>query len=567
MKQTLKSVAVYLFFIVAGIITLLLGVVCPYYFRGIAPGLINKAGENTEQVSDLAAELTDFGRISPVFEFNYTIDDLQLKDRLYELAKDNPTYYFSGGSAPYVEEIIRRLDLKETDYSKPTTVVDLFTPKRHREYIADFLSRSRNANVKDLLATRDLKGTVILSPVQSASGTPMDIAILSTALLIQAEEIPRKLAAEISNISRGAMQGSSTAIERMENIYLSMLTLGKRFQWVSLSELMRTIDSTDSLIKTAGLLRQYPSHKSLLFTTFLLQKDPSPIFAFIDRYGKEALVDLDEAVIHGQGSLQLLLERKSPIYRPTAWNHQLDSLQILLLETPVYRIAIENPKLTGVIKLLLLFSSGLCFIILLRLVAHATRSDYRNWVASFLANMGNVAIAVAFAITVWLSLEPEFLKQQDHRPEPIQINFASANPFENLKSDVMNSMQIDQVTLLILGLFLILQVAIYAYSRVRLQEIKKLEATPEIKLRLIENEDNLFDSGLYVGLSGTVASLIMLALHIVEASLMAAYASTLFGIIFVAILKIFNVRPYRKQLIMELEDDKPVRRQASLKLK
>ncbi len=567
MKPTFKSITVYLFFTLAGIVTLLLGVVCPYYFRGLAPTLIDKAGEHTTQVADLASELTDFGRISPVFEFNYTVENLKLNDRLYQLARENPVYYFSGGSAPYVEEIIRRLNLETSDFSHPTTVVELFTPKQHREYISDFLSRTRNLNVKDILDSRELKGTVILSPVGSASGTPMDIAILTTALLIQAEETPRKFAAELANISRGAMQGSTTAIERLENVYLAMLTLGKRFQWVSLSELMRTIETTDSLVKTASLFRQFPDRKSLLFTVLMLHKDPQGIFEFIDRYGDEALTDFDEAVKHGEGSIQLLLDRKSPIYRPNAWNHQLDSLQLLLLKTPFYRVAINNPTLTGVIKLLLLFSAGLCFIILLRLVIHGTRSNYRGWVASFLANIGNIAIAVAFAISVWLSLEPEFLKQQEHQPEPIHISFASANPFENLKSDVMNSMHIDQVTLLILGLFFILQIAIYAYSRVRLQEIKKMEIAPEIKLRLIENEDNLFDSGLYVGLGGTVASLIMLALNIVEASLMAAYASTLFGILFVAILKIFNVRPYRKQLILEIKVDSPVHRQAALKLK
>jgi len=120
----------------------------------------------------------------------------------------------------------------------------------------------------------------------------------------------------------------------------------------------------------------------------------------------------------------------------------------------------------------------------------------------------------------------------------------------------MNNISIDQVTLLVLGLFFLLQGAIYAYSRVKIQQIKRLDATAEIKLKLLENEEHLFDSGLYVGLSGTVASLIMIALNIVQASLMAAYASTLFGIIFVAILKIFNIRPYKSALILSL--NKPV---------
>jgi hypothetical protein len=45
----------------------------------------------------------------------------------------------------------------------------------------------------------------------------------------------------------------------------------------------------------------------------------------------------------------------------------------------------------------------------------------------------------------------------------------------------------------------------------------------------------------------------MVAIGLVEASLMAAYASTLFGILFVALLKVLHLRPYRRKLIMAAE--------------
>jgi hypothetical protein len=569
LKRVFKSATVYTLFLAAGIGSLLLGMVCPFFFRGIAPSLVQRAGQGTPQVHQLAAELTDFGRIGPVFELGYALETVSFQDRLYQLARENSSYFFSGGSAPYIEEIIRRLDLDARKFPKPTSVVELVTPRHHRTYVADFLSRSRNLHVQDILQTRNLKGTIILSPVDAPSGTPTDIAILTLALLIQADEMPRQLAAEVANLSRGAMQGSTTAIEHTEQVWLSVLSLARRFQWVSLSELIRTHDSVQSLNRTAALFRQYQGHRSLLISVYLLHRDPGAIFEYIERYGDEAMTDLAEALPHGKGAIDLLFQRKLPIYRPNAWNPSFDAIEDRLLSTAFYRVAIEQPVLTGIIKLLLLFTAGLCFIILLRLLINRTQSGYRSWVASFLANLGNISIAVAFAICLWLSLEPEFLKQQDEpRPPPIQIQFIAANPFENLKSDLMNSMHIDQVTLLILGLFFILQLAIYAYSRIRLQEIKKLDVQPETKLKLIENEDNLFDSGLYVGLGGTVASLIMLAVNIVEASLMAAYASTLFGIIFVAVLKIFNVRPYRNQLILESRVEPPSPpRQTVLKLK
>ena len=117
------------------------------------------------------------------------------------------------------------------------------------------------------------------------------------------------------------------------------------------------------------------------------------------------------------------------------------------------------------------------------------------------------------------------------------------------------TVELDLVAGIILGMFFIIQLAIYLYCLVRITEVKKQDAKPQLKLKLLQNEENLFDSGLYVGLGGTVISLILLVAGVLQASLIAAYASTLFGIIFVAILKIFNVRPYASQLIIENEDN------------
>ena len=116
--------------------------------------------------------------------------------------------------------------------------------------------------------------------------------------------------------------------------------------------------------------------------------------------------------------------------------------------------------------------------------------------------------------------------------------------------------KITQITIIALVLFFLVQVCTYALCLVKLKEIKKQEAHSRLKLRLLDNEENLFDSGLYLGLGGTVLSLVMLALGIVKPGLMAAYSSTLFGIIFVSALKIFHVRPYRRKLIVENETER-----------
>ncbi|MCD8482927.1 MAG: hypothetical protein LR015_09855 [Verrucomicrobia bacterium] len=101
----------------------------------------------------------------------------------------------------------------------------------------------------------------------------------------------------------------------------------------------------------------------------------------------------------------------------------------------------------------------------------------------------------------------------------------------------------DQVTLIVLLMFFVVQLMVFMFCMVRLKEVRSADEPARTKLQLLENEENLFDLGLYVGLGGTVGSLIMIVLNIVEASLMAAYASTLFGILFVAIFKVAYCGP------------------------
>jgi hypothetical protein len=111
----------------------------------------------------------------------------------------------------------------------------------------------------------------------------------------------------------------------------------------------------------------------------------------------------------------------------------------------------------------------------------------------------------------------------------------------------------NQLSLLALLLFFVLQALLYLASLLKLAEIRRQNVPPRIKLRLLENEDHLFDAGLYLGFVGTIISLILVSLGVIKPSLMAAYSSTSFGIIFVSLFKIVNLRPTRRKLLMEAE--------------
>src|SRR5213078_4228731 len=123
-----------------------------------------------------------------------------------------------------------------------------------------------------------------------------------------------------------------------------------------------------------------------------------------------------------------------------------------------------------------------------------------------------------------------------------------ANPSHHKPLFYMNP-----TSLLTLVLFFVLQGLLYVACLVKLAEIRRQNVVPRIKLRLLENEEHLFDAGLYLGFCGTIISLILVSLNIIQFSLMAAYSSTSFGIIFVSFFKIFHLRPARRKLLMEAE--------------
>jgi hypothetical protein len=111
----------------------------------------------------------------------------------------------------------------------------------------------------------------------------------------------------------------------------------------------------------------------------------------------------------------------------------------------------------------------------------------------------------------------------------------------------------NQLSLLTLLLFFVLQALIYTACLVKLAEIRRQNIAPRIKLKLLKNEDHLFDAGLYLGFVGTIISLILVSLGVIKPSLMAAYSSTSFGIIFCSVFKIFHLRPLCRQLLLESE--------------
>jgi hypothetical protein len=121
---------------------------------------------------------------------------------------------------------------------------------------------------------------------------------------------------------------------------------------------------------------------------------------------------------------------------------------------------------------------------------------------------------------------------------------------KSIKPKLMNQSNLSLTTL---AVFFVLQGLLYLSCLIKLAEIRRQKVPPPMKLKLLENEDHLFDAGLYLGFAGTIVSLIFASLKVITFSLMAAYSCTAFGIIFVSIFKICHLRPARRVLLMEAD--------------
>ena len=165
--------------------------------------------------------------------------------------------------------------------------------------------------------------------------------------------------------------------------------------------------------------------------------------------------------------------------------------------------------------------------------------------------------ALGFLLVVLLVSEP-FLASGNQKVEtPFRLHLSAVGGAAPVGNSAITKSFMNSGILLTLLLFFVLQGLLYIACLVKLAEIRRQRVPPRIKLKLLENEEHLFDAGLYLGFVGTIVSLILVSLNVIHFSLMAAYSCTCFGIVFVVIFKIFHLRAARRQLLLEAEAESP----------
>lgn len=540
------------FWIIAAILAAC-ALLVPAHLRTIDVSVMKQAALEANTPAKIIAASLNAAQIGPAERL---IDATKTTDTAFDsqidalLAKD-PQFAISGGADPTFEDF---LELVQIDEAKNNAVVPLLLPRSERASLSGSLAESSNANVAALLDIRNLRGLLRLHPANHAAGAPYDAGVLTLALLIESGHFRPALAQQIGAIANQAALGTPAAVRSSEDLMIATLSLGRQLDYRSLANLATITKTPSDWAQMATMFRAQPERINQLYAALRFAESSEKVFNYLAAFSETSSQDIDQALELGPGAVNYLLESEQSIYRPSTMAAK--TMALITPFRPQFAIELthDSTQLGLALKFCLFFFAGLAFAFGMGAAWRASLGKKQPVVSKTnpMIWARDALLSLAVAITIWTFFEPDILKSNDKTVDAgPRIEFAVADTLESLKSPIKAMQELNQVTLLVLALFFVTQLVIYSFCLIKLREISKQQLSAEMKIKLLENEENLFDFGLYVGLGGTVLSLILVAVGIVEASLMAAYASTLFGILFTALLKVMHLRPYRRTLILE----------------
>ncbi len=539
---------IFLICVVLGLTLLGCGLLVPAHWSAVDAGVLQAAGRNTTALLADGRRMekeNKFGNaclLAAAAESENIPDAAKFASGVTNLAAQNPGVFFWGDDLATVRIF--------SDGVNPSESLTAFLIQReNREAALAQLQGSRSAAVAELLRTRLLNNTVLLPASGSASGQTFDTAVAICGLLLEENRLTENLSGEISEFASQANNGGNSA--PLERTLLDFLSLGQRFNWDQLTAFVARAPDAGTLDRLADETRNDDENLPVLFAAVVLSGHPADVSEYVARFPETGLSDLGLSLRDGAGGVTRLaaggeryyhsnLEQRVTAYNPFGAIYSFGA-----------GATVRNLPLAMAVKWLLYLLAGFFLALALHFVVPPVERALQvrgfHIVREFLFSVG-------FLLAVLLLSEP-FLAQAGQKEQhfsfrllPSPLGGSVPAGIAGITQTIMNPTII--ITLLV---FFVLQALVYTSCLVKLAEIRRQNIPPRMKLKLLENEDHLFDAGLYLGFVGTIVSLIVASLGLVQFSLMAAYSSTSFGIVFVVIFKIFHLRPLRRHLLMESE--------------
>jgi len=525
-----------------GVGLLLLAWLLPVNVKSLNPALLREAGRGTTSVATFGRELLQLDKPGPaslVLEAARKIGDSgtpALETAYAAYAQQHRDLMAWGGWDVALEPLLA--SRTTAGPAEPQAVLGFMVTNQARENLRRYLAVSRLPGVQTLLKTAAITDTQRFVPAKRPGGQPLDAVILLTAYLWQTEHLSSGLQREVRGLAEAAVV--SGHMGELEDFYLDILTLGKRLNWVQLSELLRTTDNLGTVAQFAHLARIAPEHLPVIYTAALLSRSADGVAGYLIAFGHPGAEHLQLALSHGEGAVKQLVLRQAPVTHGAGSEFEIGA-----------SFALRHPEMALLVKYAA-FLGGI--FLLLRAVDLRLFKSVEQTLHNAFPRMGSGLIAVILTFIFFVFSEPFLLKAaplSDYRIKlAIPVISAAITPATQ-PSTTPNTM--DLSTILSITAFAAIQVGMYVICLLKIAEIARQDVSPATKLKLMDNEENLFDGGLYIGIAGTATALVLQVLGLINANLLAAYSSNLFGIVCVALVKIRHVRPYKRQLIVEIQ--------------
>jgi len=557
---------VFLWFLTA-VVCLLAGWLLPVSYKSVHPVLLEFAGKQGPSLPALTESFLAEQKFGPAEMFVRLANKLRLDEsRQLSLALDqartrHPALFYWGGKDPQIEHLF-----STNAYGSEVSLVQVFMSEAVRKVVYPYLTDSTSPGVQAIVRTRELEEYKRFVPASKPGGQPLDATIVLTALFYGSERLSRPFMDEVSAIAQKA--NLSRDPSALEEIYYAILVLGNRLNWGQLTEILHAFQTTAELRSFAALVNDRPDDIALAYCSTLMGESPGGVIDYFDAFGDEAAGYLAQAVSAGAPAVRLLLERQAPIAATPGGSVPLAAP--LVIRYPFYMyLAKIGLYLLGGIALLMAWTrlarkpqpvagapSSVFGVQSQIPYADGQLEDARQLGGGFKLFVRGAFVLILLAGLAFLS-EPMLLRDVKPRSPVGGYRFAglSNSPVPENTATNQPKPAMDQSTIISIMLFGLLQILVYMICLMKIREIDMHPAPAAVKLRLMENEENLFDSGLYVGIAGTAAALVLQVLQVIEANLLAAYSSNLFGIVCVALVKIGHVRSFKRNLILQMQSE------------
>lgn len=535
--------------IVAGATLVAAGWLLPVQVKSLSPLLLREAGTGTPTLVEFGATLREGEKLGPANLVGEAAKKLALpgavafEAQLADDAQRQLELVPWGGLDPYLEQVFAGRTRAAVPKVVSQPAIQEFLPAKQREAVRTYLVNSRSAAVKALLATAEIDHTKRFIPARRAGGQPLDATILMTALLNQGNWLSESLARDLRGRAETAVQRGD--LEPIEDFYYDLLSLSRRLNWVQLGEWLRNCPDVKTVGEFAQLLRVAPETLPVLYSASLQGRAPDGVTRYALQFGKGGVSGLETALREGTGAVRQLVLRQVPVNpdSPLAWDYFAS-------------LSLRYPTVMTLVKYLCFFA-GVWFVF--RALDRAVVGPVLSAANRTLMHAKSGVMALVFSGVLFVLSEPFLLRGAPPADLAMKVSIPALSMVGQLQAAPSAAAAVDLSTIVTILFFGAVQVMVYWICLLKMREIERQNVPSLLKLRLMENEENLFDSGLYVGIAGTATALVLQVLGIIQPNLLAAYSSNLFGITCVAMVKIRNVRPYKKKLILESQNAAPVK--------